>query len=218
MIQRYTQSTKNSFHKKNTGVKKHLNLPIRHYRGRKKTSPPDLKRTFVMNCERKQYQVSGLSCRRFGSRIDAPSGRSARRQQTCSALPAHYFLLITVYRSFIRQQLTTVYARFTQTTRAGLQPGCQVCLSFSFRRRSAVSLQWRSHCRSAAWEVQARRRLVPWVSPTWRLTARPCSRITYTSPRFRAWFLRHSRARQAPVHPRNSATRHRQTTCGAVQV
>lgn len=165
------------------------------------------------------YQVCALVCRRFGSRTDAPSGRSARRPRTCSARPARYFLLITVYRSFLQQQLTTVYARFTQTTHVGLQPGCLVSLSFNFRRRSAVSPQWRSHCRSAAWEAQVRRCLVPWVCLTWRPTARPCSRITYTSPRFRAWFPLHSRARQARVPQHKSATRHRQiVTCGAVRV
>lgn len=159
-----------------------------------------------------------FGCRRFGSRIDAPSGRNARRPQTCSARLALYFLLITVYRSFLRQQLTTACARFTQTIRAGLQPGCRVSLSSNFLRRSAASLQWRSHCRSAAWGARARRRLVPWGSPTWRQTARPCSRITYISPRFRAWCPRHSLARQVRVPPRNFAARHRQImTCGAAR-
>lgn len=137
--------------------------------------------------------ISGVwfGCRRFGSRIDVPNGRSARRPQTCSVRPARYFLLITVYRSFLRQQLTTAYARFTQMTPAGLQPGCRVSLSSNFRRHSVASLQWRSHCHSVAWVVRARRPLVPWVCQIWRPTARQCSRITCISPRFRAWCPRH---------------------------
>lgn len=100
---------------------------------------------------------------RFGSRIDALSGRKGRRplmfsvhRVPCSQHRAcHSFLPLPPWR--------TACAPSTPTTLAGLR-GCRGSPSCSSPPLWVASQAWRSHCHSAAL-VQARHQ-TPWVSLT----------------------------------------------------